>query len=220
MLVAAGISRQTTPMRIDHVLLATADIEATAERWLAEYGLGSVAGGEHREWGTGNRIVPVGDAYVELFGIRDTELAARTPIGRWIGSSAAAGDRFVAVSLGTSDLDRVCARTGLEPVAGHRVLDAGGRVEWRMAGVERAIADGLPFFIQWSDPERGPGVAPARERARAGRFARVEVGGDQEELRAWVGEDVAGIAFVGGPPGIGAVTIETGAGDVILPARP
>ncbi len=62
-------------MRIDHVSLATRDIDATAARLLRTHGLSSVRGGDHPDWGTGNSIVPAGPAYLELLGVRDLEKA-------------------------------------------------------------------------------------------------------------------------------------------------
>jgi hypothetical protein len=60
-------------MRIDHVLYAVSNLDDAAARWAADFGLRSVPGGVHPRWGTANRIVPLGGAYLELIGV-DGEL--------------------------------------------------------------------------------------------------------------------------------------------------
>ena len=94
-------------LRIDHVIFGTADIERTAQMLEEEHGLASVAGGRHESRGTGNRILPVGDAYLELMGIVDPDEAAAHPFGRWFSSQIADGDRFLMWCLGTDDIDAV-----------------------------------------------------------------------------------------------------------------
>jgi hypothetical protein len=39
------------------------------------YGLASIEGGRHPGWGTANRIIPLGDAYIELVTVVDDEEA-------------------------------------------------------------------------------------------------------------------------------------------------
>ncbi|HEY8867476.1 MAG TPA: VOC family protein, partial [Solirubrobacteraceae bacterium] len=79
-------------MRIDHVLIGARDLPAAADRLRDEHGLASVDGGVHPEWGTGNRIFPLGDDYVELIGIVDEETAARSLLGSWLREQLADGD--------------------------------------------------------------------------------------------------------------------------------
>ena len=46
----------------------------------ADFGLPSVEGGRHPGWGTANRIVPLGDTYIELVTVVDDEAeAAQSP---------------------------------------------------------------------------------------------------------------------------------------------
>ena len=60
---------------IDHVAIAAIDQDRAAARLLDEVGLASVPGGRHPRWGTANRIVPLGDTYLELITVED-EMAA------------------------------------------------------------------------------------------------------------------------------------------------
>lgn len=202
-------------MRIDHVILATRDIDATASRLLQTHGLGSVPGGDHPDWGTGNSIVPAGPAYLELMGIRDLEKARTTPVGQWVLSVTEAGDKVAGVSVSTDDLDAVCARLGLTATPGKRVRPDGTTLSWRSAGIDSAPMDGLPFFISWDGASGGGGVTPA-EGAPATGISRVLLGGDPDRVRDWLGGDVPGLELVGGKPGCRSVNLYTSAVPVDL----
>lgn len=57
-------------MLIDHVIHATVDLDAAAERMQVELGIAAVAGGRHVGLGTHNRLVPLGDgSFIELLAI-------------------------------------------------------------------------------------------------------------------------------------------------------
>jgi glyoxalase-like protein len=86
-------------LRIDHVVLASADLDATGERLWRDHGLASVHGGRHPAWGTANRIVPLGDQYVEALGVLDGEQAARSGFGRFMRDIAEQGDRWYTVAI-------------------------------------------------------------------------------------------------------------------------
>ena len=81
-------------------------------------------------------------------------------------------------------------------------------VRWRGAGIEQRGDDlWLPFFIAWDVP---PGSIPAPRRRTTGstpRISRVEVGGDEERLRAWLGGDDAPVRVVNAEPGVHAVAL-------------
>jgi catechol 2,3-dioxygenase-like lactoylglutathione lyase family enzyme len=201
-------------MRIDHVVLATRDIEATARRLLQEHGLGAVPGGDHPDWGTGNSIVPAGDAYVELMGVRDLQKASESWLGRWLLSVTEAGDKLGAVAVAVPDLDEVCGRLGVTATPGRRVRPDGTTLSWRLAGIENAIAEGLPFFISWDDATGGS-ESPAEGMPAVG-ISRVELGGDVDRVREWLGGTVPGLELVGGVPGCRSVTLETADGSVVL----
>src|SRR4029453_4960474 len=83
-------------LRLDHVVLAVRDLDAPGTRILNELGLGSLPGGRHPGWGTGNRIVPLGYEYVELLAVVDPMEAESSPEGRWISNASCWGARFPA----------------------------------------------------------------------------------------------------------------------------
>lgn len=207
-------------MRIDHVLLASRDIDAAGAPLLREYGLASVPGGSHPDWGTGNRIVPLGDQYLEIIGVTDVDRAAANPLGRWINASTEVGDALVGLMVEPDDFDAVCARLSLTPTPGQRALPDGTSVSWRLAGMAEAMTRSVPCFICW-DSRRGRlgGTAPEGGIGAAG-ISWLELGGDPEAIRAWLGADVAGLRLVGGEPGVRRMAITTDDGELILTERP
>lgn len=205
-------------LQIDHVVYGVRDLEAAALRFREEHGLGSAPGGRHPGWGTANRIVPLGDEYVELVAVVDAAEARESVFGRWVLDSTAAGDRPLALCLAASDIDAVAHRLGLIVTRGSRTLPDGRELAWRGAGVEHLLGQpDLPFFfIAWDGPEGlHPGRTAVRHRSRARGIAWIEVGGAPERVRAWVGDDVP-VRVAEGAPGIHAVALTTPEGSMIL----
>jgi len=204
-------------VRIDHVLLAAPDLDDAAERLRAEYGLVSVAGGTHPQWGTGNRIVPLGGQYLEIIAVTDPSAAARHPFGQWVGSAAANGAVLAALMVEPDDFDAACTRLSLSPTPGRRTRPDGTSVSWRLAGVAEAISRNVPCFISWSERDDtflgDAGVG-------ATGIEKVELAGDTSAIRSWLGEDVDGLNVVAGEPAIRRLTIATRDGHIVLPSQP
>lgn len=206
-------------MEIDHVVLASADVEATTRFWRDEYGLVSAPGGRHEAWGTFNEIVPTNGTYIEIVGVFDPALAATAPFGQAVLAAAAQGDSVLAVALRTDDLAAVCTRLGIDSIPGARRTPDGRLLSWRLAGVGQSLTARVPFFIEWDAGTPHPGGSGAG--AVGASISRVEQGGPVDELRRWVGGDVAGLALVGGEPGIHLVELRTDDGTVLtLPTAP
>ena len=74
--------RHRRAMKLDHVIYGTSDLDAAQALVEHELGLEVHPGGHHVGQGTHNRIVPLGNAYLELLAIDDPEEAAASPIGR------------------------------------------------------------------------------------------------------------------------------------------
>src|SRR4051812_49932833 len=77
-------------MRIDHVICATADLDAAAARVEAQLGVAVVGGGRHEGLATHNRIVPLGGGYLELLAIADADEAAGSALGAAVQRRVAA----------------------------------------------------------------------------------------------------------------------------------
>jgi hypothetical protein len=173
---------------VDHVVLATADVDAAAGRLAERLGLAATGGGRHEALGTMNRVVWLGDAYLELVGVFDAELAS----GSWFGRpvlAALEGGRdggLVTWAIAVDDLDEtlrwVPPDSGLlGPLDGERRRPDGRIVRWRVA-VPDGVSPTAPFLIEhdrdsaeWTAPER---AARADERHPLGgrvRLASVEL---------------------------------------------
>lgn len=205
-------------VRLDHVVYAVADLEAAAERWRRELGLDSVAGGRHSGWGTANRIVPLGETYVELIGVVDADEARTSTFGRTMLERTAGGDGWFTVVASTDDLDAVAGRLGLEITSGSRRRPDGAEIRWRAAGFEDPRREPwMPFFISWEVPF---GLHPGRLRAAHGTRVRgigsVEAGGDAGKLEDWLGGADLPIRVVEGPRGINAVALTRDDGDLVI----
>jgi hypothetical protein len=203
---------------IDHVVIAVADLEAAAATLERDHGLASVAGGRHPGHGTGNRIVPLGDSYLELMAIVDDGEAAASPLGAWLRRRvAASGDGPVALCLRTDDIAVASQRTGHRALAMSRRRPDGVELSWHLVALEAALTDGLPFFIEWHMADREhPGRAHVGHRIAATGIAWVELGADADRLDAWLGGAVPEIRVVDGDPGVHRVAVSVAEGEPLV----
>jgi hypothetical protein len=212
--------REPPAYRIDHVVLAVRDLDASAERLWEEHGLRFVAGGRHPGWGTANMIAPFGSDYLELLGVVDENVGAGTVLGRTLLDLSADGDRWFSICLADEDVEATAVRLGLIVQPGSRTRPDGTDVRWRGAGIEERGDDlWLPFFISWDVPaELHPGSTPAEHRVQVEGIARAEVGGDEARLRDWLGGAVAPILVAddGGDRRVRAVALAVRDGDEIV----
>lgn len=186
-------------LEIDHVVFCVADLDVAGENLSRQYGFVSHPGGRHPGHGTSNRIVPLGESYLELVAMVDAEEAAHSRFGRWVRENAADPPTAHALCLRTYDLDEICARLGLEPVAMTRETPHGVTLRWRLAGLEQALEDQLPFFVEWDIPgDAHPGQMQPGNRVR---IDEVVLTGDVDRLRAWTA-GARGVRVESGEPAI------------------
>jgi len=186
---------------IDHVIVCVPDLAKSVDAFESDHGVTSVPGGRHRGHGTANRLVPLGDAYIELVAVVDSGEAVRSAFGNWVvaRSSHPPAD---GIAIRTDDLDSVCARLDLEAIAMSRPADDGEQLHWRIAGMERLVSAGLPFFIQWDiAPERHPGAIPVSHPRGDVGLRRVVISGDIDQLQVWT-LGTSGLELEGGEPGV------------------
>ena len=217
-----GVERLTSRFRdlaIDHVLLATRDL-AKASRALSErYGLRTVAGGRHPEWGTANWIVPVGDAYLELVAVADERVAARSDFGRWVARADPVILRPIGWSVRAVSLDAVATRLRLTVTAGSRATPSGRLLTWKLAGVEHAAAEPiLPFFIEWAENSPHPSQALGQDANDSATIARLHLTGDPVRLRDWLDDGGGPIVVSAGAPNLTKVVLSMGTGEVSIDA--
>ncbi|HEX2058747.1 MAG TPA: VOC family protein [Actinomycetota bacterium] len=203
---------------IDHVIVAVADLAAAAARFERDYGLRSVEGGRHRGFGTGNRIVPLGDSYVELMAVVDEDEAAGSALAAWVRATCANGDRLGALCLRTRHADAHAERLGTPALEMGRLRPDGVELRWKLVGLEQTLADPrLPFFIQWlAEPGDLPGATPVEHPAGARGIEWVEVACDAQTLRDRVGGDMAGVRAVRGDGGLRRMGIAARDGPLVL----
>lgn len=201
------------------MVLGSKDLEATAERFWDRYGLASVEGGRHDAWGTANRIVPLGDDYIEFLAVVEHSVAVASPFGRFLAGLTADGDRWFTVCIADDDIEATVARLGLELTAGARRRPDGQEVRWRGAGLEDSKREPwLPFFIEWQVPPEGyPGRMSAKHGVDVTGIARVEMAGDPHRLAEWLGCTLPSILVSpGADPGVRAVALTVADGELVL----
>jgi Glyoxalase-like domain len=205
-------------LRLDHVVYAVPDLDEAAVRFRAEFGLDSTPGGRHERWGTANRIVPLGDQYVELVAALDEAAAARTVFGRGVLERVSGGSGWFTLAAVANDLDAVAARLGLEIGSGSRTRPDGETLRWRSAGLDNPRREPwMPFFLAWDVPdELHPGRARAGHGVRADGIAWVEAGGDAERLREWLGGEELPIRVIEGAPGLRRVGVATADREIVI----
>ena len=183
---------------LDHVIVCVSDLMDAAGNYMAKYGLQSVEGGRHRGHGTANRIVPLGDWYLELIAVVDPVEAAASELGTWV-TDRAGRPGADALCLRPDDFERRVEDLGLEPVTMDRTTPEGHILEWRLAGLGLAVAHGLPFFIHWDMP---PGLHPGRIEVpgQAVWNATVVVYSDDGRLQSWVSQADHRVQSAAGPP--------------------
>ena len=142
------------PSGLDHLVLATPDVAATAAWLAATTGVTPSPGGPHLGRGTHNVLCSLGPGrYLEVIGPDPDQDEPAEP--RPFGVDDVDGPRLVTWCLRPESLDehiRVAAAAGVEytvPEAmSRRSLD--GVLEWRLAFVRSGGHGGLvPFVIDW-----------------------------------------------------------------------
>src|SRR3954451_1275898 len=101
-------------LTLSQLVYAVRDLDA-AVTTAQSLGFSVIDGGRHPGLGTANRLIPLGDAYVELLGVVDAEEAASSVYGRAVLDRTSQHDTLVRWSLRTDDLDTVARERGLKP---------------------------------------------------------------------------------------------------------
>jgi Glyoxalase-like domain len=164
---------------IDHLVIAVADPDAAAAEIQTALGLEPGGGGRHDRLGTFNRLVWLGDSYLELIGVFDPGLAASSWVGaptlRALETGGGLATWAIATDAIDADLDDLRAmNTDLAlPMDGERTRPDGAIVRWRLAAAPNLGPTRPPFLIEhvadsaeWTAADRA---------ARAGGPARLTV---------------------------------------------
>jgi hypothetical protein len=202
----------------DHVILAVEDLDTAAGALAEREGLASAAGGRHPGWGTANRIVPLGETYLELVTVVDAEEAKASGFGRAVLRAVDDERPLVGWVVATDDIEGLASRLDLEVERRSRDRPDGSTLSWRLAGMEVAMDTGaFPFFVEWDGgPEDHPGAAEVEHDAAPRGIAWIEVSAEEERLRDWLGDADVPLRITEGDPAIHGAAIATGVAELVL----
>lgn len=141
------------PTRIDHVIIAARDLSAL-EAAFTRLGFSVTGGGTHPHLGTRNRIVVLGEGYVELLAVADPDTASPLLTRRLAGAEAGwAGFAVQSADIaGESRAMRLRGEDARGPHPGQLVAPSGLSRSWRVTMIGGddlwGAAEPLPFLIQ------------------------------------------------------------------------
>jgi hypothetical protein len=157
---------RTAVAALDHLVLATPDLAATAA-WVAEQtGVSASAGGQHLGRGTHNMLCSLGSSsYLEIIGPDPQQPA---PAGaRPFGLDELIEPAIVSWAIAVPDIDAAisaAASVGVDPGAAaamQRRRPDGVLLAWRLTDV---LSPTIPFLIDWgSSPHPAADAAPGLE---------------------------------------------------------
>ena len=164
---------------LDHIIIGVRDLEAAARIFGRDLGLLPSGGGIHPIGGTANRIIVIGDTYLELIALYKPEEARES-----IRSRLEKGEGYLNFVLSSNDIvaDSQALRergiTFIGPTPGSLRSADGRERAWQSIHIERPdLAQHYPFIIQhdsageerrrrlagWSTPPEHPlGVSKVR----------------------------------------------------------
>ena len=195
---------------IDHIVVAVADPDLAVAQLGEALGVEPGGGGRHDRLGTFNRLLWLGDSFIELIGIFEPDLAA----GSWIGAptvrSMKRGGGLATWAIATDDIAadvdllRATGSDLSDPIDGERARPDAQVVRWRLATPPMLEPSGPPFLIE-HDPTSAEWTTADRA-SRAGRPGRLRgidlVVPDAESTATWFARTL-GIEWrrpVGAPP--------------------
>lgn len=208
---------------IDHVVIATADPDAAAATLERRLGLAAGSGGRHEAYGTFNRLVWLGDSYLELIGVFNPVAARDSWLGRPVLAAIERGGGLVTWVVAVDDVEAALRwgppEGGLDgPFDGERRRPDGAVVRWRLARPDLPSPT-EPFVIEhdldaaeWTALER---AARSEERHPLGgrvRLAGLEVVATSPPVAAGRLRTLLGVNAE--PAGRRAVRVRLGAQEV------
>lgn len=185
-------------MHLDHIsYVASHDhLIDEVQRIGSRLGAGFMDGGIHPRFGTRNFTLPLqGGRYLEIVCPLDHPAADASPFGKVVSQRAQDGGGLLTWVLSVSNISTFEKRLGRESVDGHRRRPDGSDLHWKQIGVLGTLEDRqLPFFIEWLTDDH-----PSKEAKPVAKIEKLEIAGDPERVREWIGEDFesafAGIAL-------------------------
>ncbi len=135
---------------IDHIIIGVHDLEEAALVFSEKLGLAVSGGGKHPTGGTANRIIVIGDTYIELITVDARAEAQQSMLER-----LDMGEGYLNFALASNDLqtDSTAIRTRdimtVGPESGSLTTSDGRSRSWLRTDIERPdLAQHYPFLIQ------------------------------------------------------------------------
>ncbi|MBV9257635.1 MAG: VOC family protein [Ktedonobacteraceae bacterium] len=135
---------------LDHIIIGVSNLEQAARIFSEKLGLTASGGGNHPEGGTANRIIVIGDTYIELIAVRNPAEAQESMVGR-----LAQGDGYLNFVLASDDIRADSAaiqRRGVSIIGPRegKLTGTDGRTRgWMRTDIERPdLTQHYPFLIQ------------------------------------------------------------------------
>lgn len=142
------------PLQVDHLVVATSDLESAVDELAQRLGVRASPGGSHPGIATRNCLLSFSDtAYLEVIGPDPEQTPPDFP--RPFGIDTLTASRLVTWAIGEHDLEgriaTACA-AGYDPgeILPHSRQSPGGLIEWRLTRRAEYGGGGLvPFLIDW-----------------------------------------------------------------------
>src|SRR6266581_181574 len=135
---------------IDHIIIGVNNLEKAATQFSQKLGLAVSGGGIHPTGGTANRIIVIGDTYLELIAIHNPAEAQQSMLDR-----LAIHEGYLNFVLASNDIEAdstaLINRSILVhgPTSGLLMTDDGRARGWSRTNIERPdLAQRYPFIIQ------------------------------------------------------------------------
>ena len=152
--------------RVDHLVYATPDLDASVSDLEERLGVRATTGGQHPGRGTRNALIALGPAtYLEIIGPDPQQPTPATP--RNFGIDTLKAPRLVTWAAKGSDLPKIVSDAAAHGITLGAVRPASRRrpdgvlLSWTFTNPLTVVADGIvPFFIDWGSTDH-----PARTAA-------------------------------------------------------
>ena len=173
----------------DHFVVGISNLDLGMKLIEDMTGVRPVYGGNHPHIGTHNALISLGErSYLEIIApdpdadpaILDPQLRAQfmDPLKQMNSLTP------YLWAVGSNDLDRTAAllkSEGIElsdPEPGSRNKPDGSHLQWRASFIEQPQLPGLPFFIQWIDPD----ISPPRDSPKGCQLESFSLSGPNSQI--------------------------------------
>jgi glyoxalase-like protein len=221
--IAMAHNRKITPSgdtlaRVDHLVYATPDVNASVDDLDRRLGVRATTGGQHPGRGTRNALIALGPAtYLEIIGPDPAQPNPETP--RNFGIDRLKAPRLVTWAAKGTDLPKIVSDAAGHGIVlgavrpGSRRRPDGVLLTWTFTNPLTVVADGIvPFFIDWGDTPH-----PATSAVNGGTLAGLRAEHpDAERARKILAQLGIDLPVTNGPAPLLVATIDTARGRVEL----